>query len=124
MWEVGGGVGCLVVWLYLWRALRAGVGGGSTTHAFHPSTHTHTHTPLHTTKTTNHSVTLIIQQKRHQHHHNNSVAHFSNTDRYLVTYSYPQGPGDPGHIVIWDIERSISIQQQVRCMMRWRLKWW
>lgn len=42
------------------------------------------------------------------------MAQFSNTDRYLVTYSYPQGPGDPGHIVIWDVERSISIQQQVR----------
>lgn len=41
------------------------------------------------------------------------MAQFSNTDRYLVTYSYPQGPGDPGHIVIWDVERSISIQQQV-----------
>jgi len=47
-------------------------------------------------------------------HHGVALAHFSNTDRYLVTYSYPQAPGDgPGHVVVWDVERSISVQQQV-----------
>lgn len=49
------------------------------------------------------------------------MAQFSNTDRYLVTYSYPQGPGDPGHIVIWDVERSISIQQQVRMCIHYSI---
>lgn len=44
-------------------------------------------------------------------HHGVALAQFSNTDRYLVTYSYPED--GPGHVVVWDVERSISIQEQV-----------